>query len=181
MSKDGFFRAFLSLTLISMFGACASTEKKQRQVVRDQVSASSKFYCEFLNGEKYTDIDIALNIAMGEKCDVSENFSVTGYRSISEIPGVIYCCNLKSKEGNSSKQSRKALKSKASLSASEGSSETVDKNTSSVDTPSEPALEGSEVSSESSPTAPIAKPGSGEQGSNSPRQRNTKRAPAQSR
>jgi len=106
MSKDGGLRAFLAAVFTLAIGACASSEKKQRQVIREQVTANSKFYCEFLNGEKYTDIDVALNIAIGEKCDTNQQFSVTSYRSISDIPGVIYCCSLKLK---GEKESRKLI------------------------------------------------------------------------
>jgi hypothetical protein len=96
MSKEGVVRVFIiSFILMALGASCASPEKRQRQVTRDRIVSNNKFYCEFLNGEKYTDIDVALNIAMGEKCDVYQHFSVTGYRSISDIPGVIYCCSLK--------------------------------------------------------------------------------------
>jgi ribosomal protein S12 len=103
MSKDGLARGFIIFGVTLVIGACASSEKKQREIVREQVIASKKFYCEFLNGEKYTDIDVALNIAIGEKCDLSQQVSVTSYRSVSDIPGIIYCCNLIVKGDNDSK------------------------------------------------------------------------------
>jgi hypothetical protein len=79
--------------MVTLF-SCGSSSKKQRLVQRDHLVASKKFYCEFVNGEKYTDIDVALNIFMAEKCDGNRPFSITGYRSISDIPGVMFCCNI---------------------------------------------------------------------------------------
>jgi hypothetical protein len=146
MSMDGFVRVFIISTFVIALGACASSDRRQRQVIRDQVVAGTKFYCEFLNGEKYTDIDVALNIAIGEKCELLRQVSITGYRSISEIPGVIYCCNLKVKgEKESPKSSASISKSSSSVSTSAPTLKEGDSGNSQVD--SSPSLGGATVES----------------------------------
>jgi len=155
MSMDGSVRVMITSVLSFVIGACASSGRVQRQLIRDQVAAGTKFYCEFLNGEKYTDIDVALNIAIGEKCDVSQSYSITGYRSTSEIPGVIYCCNLKVKGDKDNKDNRRIQQQ----------------------APSAPKDEGLMEPAATSPEAGI-KPSTGGPGANRP---DTIRAPAQSR
>ncbi|MBX3016744.1 MAG: hypothetical protein KF767_02555 [Bdellovibrionaceae bacterium] len=83
------------LALPFVLSACSSAELKQRQEVRDRVVKSSGLYCEFMNGDANPDIDVAVNIAMGAKCDADKDFSITSYRSPSEINGVMFCCAVK--------------------------------------------------------------------------------------
>lgn len=75
--------------------ACSSAELKQRQEIRDRVVKSSHIYCEFMNGDAHPDIDVAVNIAMGAKCDSNKDFSLTTYRTPAEINGVLFCCGTK--------------------------------------------------------------------------------------
>ena len=89
--------------ILFILSSCSSSSKKQRLVQRDHLVAAKKFYCEFINGEKYVDIDVALNIFMAEKCDGNRPFSITGYRSISDIPGVLFCCNILTPSQSASK------------------------------------------------------------------------------
>lgn len=104
MSKDGWIRLALAFVIFIGLAACSSKERKQRQIAREQVVTTSKFYCEFINGEKFSDLDVMLNISMADKCDTTQHFSVNQYRTASEIPGVLYCCNLKSKSEASTSQ-----------------------------------------------------------------------------
>ncbi|GEM_PF-2614671 len=112
MSKDGMIKIALVVGLI-FTASCASTEKTQRRQARDKAVVNNQFYCEFLNGETYTDLDVMLNITMAEKCDVTQPFSVTNYQSISEIPGIMYCCSTKSKASAQVLPTSKSAKSSA--------------------------------------------------------------------
>ncbi len=80
-----------------LFVGCASSQQKQRREQRDKLVQSAKLYCEFLNGEQYPDIDVALNLQMAQKCDSDKSFSITSYKTPSEIPGVLFCCAMASK------------------------------------------------------------------------------------
>ncbi|MCS6838875.1 MAG: hypothetical protein NZ480_08520 [Bdellovibrionaceae bacterium] len=84
-----------SLMVTLVWTGCGSSKKRERSVQREHLSSSRKFYCEFINGEKFSDIDVTLNIQMAERCDTSLPFSISGYRSASDLPGVIFCCNLR--------------------------------------------------------------------------------------
>jgi hypothetical protein len=63
---------------------------------RDQrerlVKEGGKPYCEFLNGEAFPDIDVALNLEMAKKCNPDKPMSVSNYKSPAEAIGVLYCC-----------------------------------------------------------------------------------------
>jgi hypothetical protein len=73
--------------------ACSSSQMKARKAERDKLSQTSRFYCEFINGEVYKDIDVALNLEMAKKCDADKPFSISDYRLV-EDTGVMYCCAL---------------------------------------------------------------------------------------
>jgi hypothetical protein len=89
--------ALLFLTVALVVG-CASSQMKTRKAERDKVSATSKLYCDFVNGDVYPDIEVALNIEMARRCDSSKAMSMTSYRSPSEATGIIYCCAMREKE-----------------------------------------------------------------------------------
>ncbi len=100
--------AGLSMSLVV---GCASSKMKERKEQREKVIQSSKFYCEFINGEVYEDVDVALNLEMAKRCDLEKPFSLTNYKTRSENPGVIYCCSSNGKSLNSEK-GKKASKDK---------------------------------------------------------------------
>ncbi|MFN7729977.1 MAG: hypothetical protein ACK5P7_12535 [Bdellovibrio sp.] len=86
-------RSALTVAALFLFLAgCASSAQKQRKEQRDKLVQSAKLYCEFLNGEQYPDIDVALNVQMAQRCDSDKTFSITSYKTPSEIPGVMFCC-----------------------------------------------------------------------------------------
>ena len=88
--------SLLRISLLCLFVAgCASSAMKQRREQRDKIIQSAKLYCKFINGETYQDIDIALNIEMGRRCDADKNFSISAYKTPSEIQGIMYCCTVK--------------------------------------------------------------------------------------
>ena len=75
--------------------SCSSAQIKARKEQRDKIAQSSKIYCQFLNGEVYPDIDIALNLEMAKRCDPDKSMTVTNYRSPSESVGLVFCCSMK--------------------------------------------------------------------------------------
>lgn len=79
-------------TLAATFVGCSSAELKARQEQRDRIVHTAKIYCEFIDGEDFSDIDVALNIAMGAKCDTEKSMSLINYRSPSESAGILFCC-----------------------------------------------------------------------------------------
>jgi hypothetical protein len=88
----------LSLIVCAMpivIASCSSGALKLRQEQRDRVVQSSKIYCEFVNGDNNSDIDVAVNLAMGAKCESAKDFSLVNYRTPSEINGVLFCCGTK--------------------------------------------------------------------------------------
>ncbi len=81
----------IALSFIFLSG-CASSAMKQRKDQRDKVAQTSKLYCEFINGEVFPDIDVALNLEMAKRCDSEKNFTITQYKTPSENMGIMYCC-----------------------------------------------------------------------------------------
>lgn len=86
----------LALLGASLFvlSACSSSKIKERKEQRDKVAVSSKMYCEFINGENYPDIDVAVNLEMAKRCDFDKPFSMTQYNSRSDSTGIMYCCSV---------------------------------------------------------------------------------------
>lgn len=73
---------------------CASGAFKARQEQRDKLVGSSGLFCEFVNGEQHPDIDVELNMQMAKRCDATKLFSITNYKTSSEMNGVMYCCQI---------------------------------------------------------------------------------------
>lgn len=86
------------LSVLALIAAVAtvgcSSAMKARQAEREKVSASSGFYCEFVNGEDYDDIDVQVNIQMAKKCDANKSFSISDYKTTSDLHGMVFCCAL---------------------------------------------------------------------------------------
>ena len=82
-----------ALTLVFVAG-CASSAQKARREQRDKAVQTAKLYCEFLNGEQFPDLDVALNLAMAQKCDSEKTFSISSYKTPAEIPGMMFCCSV---------------------------------------------------------------------------------------
>ncbi len=89
-SKGSFIFAVACLYLTG----CASGAFKARQEQREKLVGSSGLYCEFVNGEQHPDIDVELNMQMAKRCDASKPFSITNYKTSSEMNGVMYCCQV---------------------------------------------------------------------------------------
>ncbi len=75
-----------------LVSGCASTKMKERKEQREKVALASKLFCEYINGEIYPDIDVALNIEMAKRCDSEKHFSITQYKTPTENQGIMYCC-----------------------------------------------------------------------------------------
>ena len=85
------FRITALATLVAILSGCASAYKA-RQEAREKAAASTGLFCEFVNGEQHTDVDVELNLQMAKRCDATKPFSITNYRNSSEMFGVVYCC-----------------------------------------------------------------------------------------
>ncbi len=84
----------LAMSAVFLMSGCASSKMKERKETREKVSQSSRLYCEFINGEIYPDVDVALNIEMAKHCDADRPFTISQYRTPSENQGVLYCCSI---------------------------------------------------------------------------------------
>jgi hypothetical protein len=95
LPKEGFvslFRVGILATVAAVLSGCASGTYKARQEMREKAAVSTGLFCEFVNGEQHTDVDVELNLQMAKRCDGSKPFSITNYRNSSEMFGVVYCC-----------------------------------------------------------------------------------------
>lgn len=84
--------AVLSLAF-GLLTSCSSA-KKERLEQREKLANSSGMYCDFVNGEKYTDVEVVMNLEMAKKCDSAKQFSISQYRSPADVVGMMYCCSL---------------------------------------------------------------------------------------
>lgn len=91
--RSGYLQIILGLLAVVLVTGCSSTAMKQRKEQRDKVAGSARLYCEWINGEIYSDIDVAVNLEMAKRCDADKPFSITAYRTPSENNGVMYCCS----------------------------------------------------------------------------------------
>lgn len=100
-------KSVLSLGVVTAFllSACASSHYKARQEQREKLAASSGMYCEWVNGEKHSDVDVELSLEMAKRCDSSKSFSITTYKNTSDQNGVIYCCVMQNSGSSSSSSS----------------------------------------------------------------------------
>lgn len=89
MSLRVFTLGFLSMAFLA---GCSSSKIKERREQRERVSQSARLYCDFINGEMYPDVEVALNLEMAKRCDSDKPFSITAYKTPAENPGIMYCC-----------------------------------------------------------------------------------------
>ena len=103
-----------AVLLLIFVSACSTAQIKARKEVREKAANSSHLYCEFVNGENFPDIDVALNIQVAKFCEAkANNISLTSYRSPSDAIGIVYCCGLK--DGAIDKANKEALKESKEL------------------------------------------------------------------
>ena len=131
------FATFSLVVAACYLSGCASSKMKARKEQREGVANSSKLWCEFINGEIYPDIDVALNLEMAKRCDSNKSFSITQYRTPSENQGIMYCCSIQAaapkgpvavieKEDDKKSSDKKASSDKAKAPATKGDGEFID-------------------------------------------------------
>jgi len=108
------FSVFGMMGLLFLTG-CASSSYKARLDNREKQAASSGLYCEWIDGDKHSDIDIEVNLQMAKRCDANKPFTLTPYKNSSDANGIMYCCAMRDGEGKVS--SGKKSSSSASASA----------------------------------------------------------------
>lgn len=74
--------------------SCGGARLKARQEQREKLVSSSGLYCEWVNAEKHSDVDVELNLQMAKRCDSSKPFSLTPYKNSSDQNGIMYCCGV---------------------------------------------------------------------------------------
>ena len=111
---------WLSLSVLS---ACTSGQIKARKEMRDKAAQSSHLYCDFINGETYPDVDVAVNLEMAKRCDSEGQMTITSYHSPSEAVGLVYCCKLKADAGKDDRSSGKPSTSKSTHDAKAGNAD----------------------------------------------------------
>ncbi len=84
--------SFILLAAAIGVAGCASSSQKARKEQRDKLVQTSKLYCEWISGEQFQDTDVALNVNMAQRCDSEKNFTISQYRTASDIQGMMYCC-----------------------------------------------------------------------------------------
>ncbi len=82
---------FGMLGLLAMTG-CASSAYKARQEQREKIANSAGLYCEWINGDKHSDIDVELNLQMAKRCDSARPFTLAPYKNTADQNGIMYCC-----------------------------------------------------------------------------------------
>jgi hypothetical protein len=113
VSRTGFL-FFLTASSTVIFLSSCSTARKERLEQRDKIAGTSGLYCDFINGEKFNDVEVVLNLEMGKRCDSTKPFSISGYKSTAEVVGMMYCCS-------TTKKAEGAAGSGASTSGASGS------------------------------------------------------------
>jgi hypothetical protein len=88
---------FGMLGLLALTG-CASGAYKARQEQREKLANSAGLYCEWVNGDKHTDIDVEINLQMAKRCDSSKPFTLTPYKNSADQNGIMYCCAMVNSE-----------------------------------------------------------------------------------
>lgn len=92
--------------------SCASSTYKARQEQREKLSSSAGLYCEWISGDKHSDIDVEVNMQMARRCDSSKPFSLTPYKNNSDQNGIMYCCATANAEPKAARKSNAPAASK---------------------------------------------------------------------
>lgn len=106
------FARFFLFTMIAtvFFAGCSTAKLKARKDSRDRLAASTKMYCDFVNNDKFPDVEVQLSMEMGKKCEADKPFSISSMRTVNDTLGIVYCCNLSplAKLGEPAKSDQKA-------------------------------------------------------------------------
>lgn len=120
------------IKIVSVFGmmglliltGCASSSYKARLDTREKQAASAGLYCEWVNGDKYSDIDVEINLQMAKRCDSNKPFTLTPYKNSSDVNGIMYCCAMVGSESKSVAANKRKSSGPAVTSPASGSSGT---------------------------------------------------------
>ena len=113
------FTVFGMMGLLVLTG-CASSKYKARLDSREKQASSAGLYCEWIDGDKHSDIDVEVNLQMARRCDSSKPFSLTPYKNSSDANGILYCCATResdSSKGQASSKRKSSTSAKASADA----------------------------------------------------------------
>jgi hypothetical protein len=91
--------SLLGMLALALFAGCASSRVKARKETRDKMLQSVRLYCDFINGDVFSDIEVQLNIEMMKRCDPDKTYSITNYRTPAETVGITYCCTMAKPSG----------------------------------------------------------------------------------
>lgn len=91
-------RLFLLAGAAFFAAAGCSTAQRERSEQRDKVSVSSGYYCGFINGDEFHDVEVQLNLELAKRCDSNKSSTITNYKNSAELFGIVYCCTLKKDE-----------------------------------------------------------------------------------
>ncbi len=80
------------MLLVVVLGGCSAAQKARREE-RERVAQSKGVFCDFVSESDFKDVDVELNLRLAKKCNANKPFSISGYKRVSENPGVLYCCN----------------------------------------------------------------------------------------
>ena len=112
-----------AVAVFFLMAGCASSQQKVRLQQREKAMQQTKLYCEFVNGEQYPDMDVALNLAMASKCDSDKNMTMISYKTPSEIPGIMFCCTVHAKAIAAIKRAEQAAEKAAEKTSEKGKAE----------------------------------------------------------
>ena len=81
--------------LVVVINGCSSAQKARKEE-RDKVALSKGVFCDFVSESDFKDVDVELNLRLAKRCNTAKPFSISGYKRVSENPGVLFCCNSES-------------------------------------------------------------------------------------
>jgi len=98
---------------VGLLTACGGAQLRARKEQREKAVQSAHLYCDFINGESFPDVDVALNLEMAKHCDSNKQMTITNYRSPSDAIGIVYCCSYKEEAKDLDMDSKADSKSKS--------------------------------------------------------------------
>ena len=112
--------ALLAASVLLLMAGCASSQQKLRLQQREKAIQANKLYCEFINGEQFPDMDVALNLAMAQKCDSEKSMTMTSYKTPSDLTGIMFCCSVHPKAIAAIKRAEQAAEKAAEKTSEKG-------------------------------------------------------------
>lgn len=82
----------IGFVLVMGLVGCSGAQKARKEE-RERVAQSKGIFCDFVSESDFKDVDVELNLRLAKRCNATKPFSISGYKRVSENPGVLYCCN----------------------------------------------------------------------------------------